>query len=511
VSVASRARRSLALGALGVQAARARVAGAGADAARQLVAARLGDLRGLPQKIGQILSLAEIESGDTLYTPLTEGGRAVSGATATAWIEAALGRPIGDAFARFDEGGVAASLGQVHRAVLHDGRVVAVKVQFPEVAETVDTDLAALGVIASPLLAGRTGFDLAAYREELRRALVTELDYRAEAAALRRFARYRREVPGLETPDPIDRLCAPRVLTMTWIDGEGIAAARRWPRAAREAAATVLVQTFLRGCFAWGEVHADPHAGNLRFARRRHGATVGLIDFGCTRSIEPREQRALWRLAAHGDTLAAPALAEAWADLGFPPAVTDGLRHRLAAITGILFEPFHRRGPFDARAWQPAERLAAALGDDRWTFRTAGPASLLYVIRAFQGLLVYARALDAPVDWREALHALPEPASAAAPAATTPVGTATTPAPPLQAAALRVLVTRAGDTVASIRMPAAAVAHLAELMPADLQPRLARTGVSLAQLARDTIARGGPPGDVVTLDDGGDRVRVWLE
>lgn len=508
MSVASRARRSLALGALGVQAARARVAGEGALAARQLVASRLGDLRGLPQKIGQILSLAEIESGDTLYTPLTEGGRAVDGSTAIAWIEEALGRPVGDAFAHFDDRGVAASLGQVHRAELHDGRVVAVKVQFPEVAETVDTDLAALGVVASPLLAGRTGFDLAAYREELRRALVAELDYRAEAAALRRFARYRREVPGLETPDPIDRLCAPRVLTMTWLEGEGIAAARRWPRAAREAAAIVLVRTFLHGCFAWGELHADPHAGNLRFARRRRDASVGLIDFGCTRTIARPEQYALWRLAAHGDTLAPDELADAWAGLGFPATVTDGLRHRLAGVTRILFEPFHRPGPFDARAWQPADRLATALGDDRWTFRTSGPASLLYVIRAFQGLLVYARALDAPVDWRAALHALPAPAPPGAPADR---GQAPAPAATLQASALRVLVTRAGDTVASIRMPAAAIAHLAELVPADLQPRLARSGVSLTERARDTIARGGPPGDVVTLDDGGDRVRVWLE
>lgn len=509
MSVASRARRSLALGALGVQAARARVAGEGALAARQLVAARLGDLRGLPQKIGQILSLAEIESGDTLYTPLTEGSRAVDGSTAIAWIEDALGRPVGEAFARLDHRGVAASLGQVHRAELHDGRVVAVKVQFPEVAETVDTDLAALGVVASPLLAGCTGFDLAAYREELRRALVAELDYRAEAAALRRFARYRREVPGLETPDPIDRLCAPRVLTMTWLDGEGVAAARRWPRPAREAAATVLVQTFLRGCFAWGELHADPHAGNLRFARRRHDVSVGLIDFGCTRTIDPREQHALWRLAAHGDTLAPPDLADAWAELGFPVAVTEGLRHRLAGITRILFEPFHRPGPFDARAWQPADRLAAALGDDRWTFRTSGPASMLYVIRAFQGLQVYARALDAPVDWRAALHALPAPARVARAAAGN--GRTAAPATALQASALRVLVTRAGDTVASIRMPAAAIAQLAELVPADLQPRLARAGVSLTERARDVVARGGPPGDVVTLDDGGDRVRVWLE
>ena len=106
MSVASRARRSLALGAVGLQAARARGDGPRAAAARRLVAERLGDLRGLPQKIGQMLSLAGIESGDSPYTALTEGGRAVPGAVAAGWIADALGAPIGQVFRRFDDRGL---------------------------------------------------------------------------------------------------------------------------------------------------------------------------------------------------------------------------------------------------------------------------------------------------------------------------------------------------------------------------------------------------------------------
>lgn len=501
--------RSVALGRLGVTIARARRDGPGREAARRLVAARMGELRGLPQKIGQMLSLAEIESGAGLYTPLAESTPPVPAAESFRWIATSLGAPLATHFRHIAREAAAASLGQVHRATLHDGREVAVKVQYPHVAGTVDSDLAALGVLAAPLTMRRSGFDIAAYRAELGRSLRAELDYAAEASTLRRFAAWRAEVPGVITPTPIDGLCTSQVLTMTWVPGDTVAAARQWPWTARADAARTLVRVFLRGCFVWRELHADPHAGNLRFLRRGDHADVGYVDFGCTRALTPREGSALWRLAHTTAETTEAALADAWADLGFPPEVTGRLRHRLRAVTAILFEPWLTPGPFDAAAWQVADRLAAALGDDRWTFRVAGPASLLFLIRAFQGLVVYARALGVPVDWRAELDALPPPGAATPPPAALP--DSEDPGPRLQSDTLRVEVVRDGERVVQVRFGASAVATLADLVPTDLAARLAARGLDLEAIAADAVARGGPAGDLVALDDGTTRVRVWLE
>jgi predicted unusual protein kinase regulating ubiquinone biosynthesis (AarF/ABC1/UbiB family) len=486
--------------------ARRHAPGPGRAAAERLVARRMGRLRGLPQKVGQILSLGELDGGGSRYAALTESAPQAPARDSFTWITRELGRPLRDAFLSIDPRAAAASLGQVHRAVLPDGRTVAVKVQYPDVAGAVDADLAAIGLLAAPVTARREGFDADGYRAELRRVLTAELDYRGEAEALRRFAARRHEVPGLVTPEPIDGYCTDRVLTMTWVDGDTVAEARTWPLADRRAAMRTLVRCFLRGCFVWHEVHADPHAGNLRFSRTAEGVQVGLLDFGCTRRLTPAEAHGLFQLAAHGAILDETALAGAWSALGFPAAVTAGLRHRLREVTRILVEPFSTDGPFDAATWLVADRLAAALGDDRWTFRFAGPPALLFLIRAFQGLVVYARALDAAVDWRAELHAVPAPAAAASSATPLPEESST-----MASDALKVEVVRDGQRVVAITFPAGAVAHLADLVPSDLHEKVRHRGISLEALARDAVARGCPPGDLVALDDAGTRVRVWLE
>lgn len=509
MGLATTLRRSVALGRLGLDLARVRRRGRGPGRVRaeRLVAERLGRMRGLPQKIGQVLSLASPELGGGAYAALTDAAPQVPADQSFRWITRSLGRPLREAFLSIDPRAAAASLGQVHRAVLPDGRAVAVKVQYPDVAGSADTDLAALGMLASPVSARHEGFDTDGYRGELRRALTAELDYHAEAEALRRFARRRAEVPGLTTPDPVDGYCTSALLTMTWVDGDTIAAAADWPPPAKREALRVLLRAFLRGCFVWREVHADPHAGNLRFARTPDdGVEVGLLDFGCTRHLSADEAYGLWQLAAHGPTLDDEALASAWAALGFPTSVTHDLRHRLGAVTRVLFEPFATRGDVDVTTWRVADRLAEALGDDRWTFRFAGPPTLLFLIRAFQGLVVHARALDVSLDWHAELAALPPPARPA------PGPTAARPeASPMTSDALKVEVVRNGERVVFLTFPAAAVAHLVDLVPSDLQARVVRHGISLAGIAADAVARGGPAGPLFALDEDGTRVRVWLE
>ena len=137
--------RTRRLSALGLAMARARTQPDGGDNGRRAVAARMAELRGLPQKIGQILSLGDLDGDGGAFDALTESADAAPASESFRWIERELGRPTGAAFAELDPRGMAASLAQVHRGVLHDGRAVAVKVQYPNLASGLDVDLAALG------------------------------------------------------------------------------------------------------------------------------------------------------------------------------------------------------------------------------------------------------------------------------------------------------------------------------------------------------------------------------
>ena len=162
--------------------------GSSQDAARQRLVQRLGLLHGLPQKIGQLLAFSEIDASDPAFTKLTENEPSLSAATARAEVERQLGGPIHSFFTSFEDRGIAASIGQVHRATTLDGRIVAVKIQYPGIAECVEFDLRALGWLAAPIGDLRRGFDLKAYRTEIGQSLRDELDYHKEAASLNHFS-----------------------------------------------------------------------------------------------------------------------------------------------------------------------------------------------------------------------------------------------------------------------------------------------------------------------------------
>ena len=173
--------------------------GKGADDARRRLVERLGSLHGLPQKIGQLLALAGPD-GPSSFAPLTETRSALPLCAALDLLEASLGRPWTDCFRSIDAEGIAASLGQVHRAVLRDGRPAAVKIQYPDSAANVDADLGALDWLSLPFGGLRGGFDLAAYRREVGGMLRQELDYRREAAVPPAIRRTRRGVRGGRRP-----------------------------------------------------------------------------------------------------------------------------------------------------------------------------------------------------------------------------------------------------------------------------------------------------------------------
>ena len=212
-------------------------------------------------------------------------------------LEAELGRPVEATFASFERLPLAsASIAQVHRARLFDGREVAVKVQRPGIRQQVVDDLDALGALADALdrhteLGRQYGFG--SLLDEFRRALLAELDHELEAANLEAMAGHLERFEHLRVPTPVPELTTSRVLTMELIGGEPVTEAPAAWRTDGGTLARELVEAYLDQILVVGFVHADPHPGNLLLGPT---GELALIDLGMVAHLDPDTRRQLAKL-----------------------------------------------------------------------------------------------------------------------------------------------------------------------------------------------------------------------
>src|SRR5581483_289168 len=245
-------------------------------------------------KLGQMLSTRPDLIGPALTAELTSLQADVPAdpfAVTRQTVEAELGKPIAELYARFDEAPAAsASIGQVHRAALPDGREVVVKVQHPDIARRVQTDLAILAELAR--LAEEYVSELRPYRPtavvaEFKRVLTRELDFRRELRHLQVFNKNFAADPTVKFPTPVPGLSTGRVLTMEYLAGTPLAkvgdarAAGLDPDELARRGARV----FLEMIFRDGFYHADPHPGNVLVM---DGGVIGLLDCGMVGRVDDR-------------------------------------------------------------------------------------------------------------------------------------------------------------------------------------------------------------------------------
>ncbi len=370
-------------------------AGDGEDGARarRHLASVLGRFRGLPTKLGQWMAGGEHGddfAGCTADLPPV-AWPAIRTALADAW-----GAPVASILARVDEHGHAASLGQVHRAWLHDGREVAIKVRYPGIRDEVETALAALSLVPQVGPVRRHGMDLDHHREMLRATLERELDYGIEAATQVRARRL--AGPGVVVPRIHDELCRGTVLVQDWEDGVAIEDAIGWTQEERDAVGAALVRRFLRQILREGLLHGDPHPGNFRLRRGSDGIGIVQYDHGCMIEIAPEQSAALRNLVVGARTRTGDALA-LLAAAGFDAEKLAPIAGRLPQVLRILLRPLAEPGPCTATDWHPAREISAELGADRWWFRAAGKPDHFLVTRAFGGLVRQLQRLSTTVDW----------------------------------------------------------------------------------------------------------------
>ena len=290
------ARLGVNAGALAARIGVNRLRGGGRESDAKALASALGSMKGPMMKVGQLLSTIP----DALPTDyanelirLQSQAPPMGAGFVRRRMQAELGPHWRERFSEFDlKPAAAASLGQVHKARTLGGDWVACKLQYPEMASAVETDLAQLDILFSLHRRMGAAIDTREIAGEIRERVREELDYLREAKVARLYGLMLAEAPFVRVPRVEEALSTRRLLTMQWLGGEPLTAFEKASQSARDAIAVGLFHAWWRPFLRYGIIHGDPHLGNYTVAASGRGEArevegLNLFDYGCVRIFPP--------------------------------------------------------------------------------------------------------------------------------------------------------------------------------------------------------------------------------
>jgi predicted unusual protein kinase regulating ubiquinone biosynthesis (AarF/ABC1/UbiB family) len=365
---------------------------------------KLSEMRGAAMKFGQLISM---DNGhlmpphlSELLARLRDNGHAMPMLQLAEVLERNWGSGWESHFSRFNFTPIAAaSIGQVHKAVLKDGQALAVKVQYPGIGHSIDSDVDNVGTLLNLFNLLPEGLDIDLLLSEAKRQLHQEADYLYEAQAIRHFQKHLQGDERVMLPAVVDELTTTEVLAMEHLDGDPIESVAQMPQQVRDHTANLLMELGLKEVFDWGIVQTDPNFSNYLFCPDHE--RVQLLDFGATRIIDPELRRGLWQLlracieGGESDMLRAAEVVGYLGD-GDPESYRDGVLQLLLAAS----EPMRGKADYDFSHSDLPQRMSEMVMEMRLKTRynRLPPMDVLFLHRKIAGLFLLFSRLNARID-----------------------------------------------------------------------------------------------------------------
>lgn len=370
------------------------------------VATQMAQLRGAAMKVGQLLSM---DSGQLMPPELSQlmdrlrsDADAMPPGQLKSVLQEAWGAQWQNQFSEFDfRPFAAASIGQVHRGVLSTGERVAIKIQYPGIRRSIDSDVDNVALLLRLVNIVPKEFELAPLLEEAKHQLHQEADYRQEASFMSQYAASLMGFDRFNVPTPISALTTERVLVMTWCEGVAIDQLVQASAAVRNQIVHDLMHLFFHELFLLQKVQTDPNFANFLYDHSTQ--QIQLLDFGATRvytNTMVDAYRDLLRCALLGDREGSFSAAQR---IGyFSGAITEAQQTAVLELFELVLEPLRSEVPYDFGQSNLAQRvrevgLRLSFEQEYWH---SPPVAALFLHRKLAGLYLLAVRLQAVVDLR---------------------------------------------------------------------------------------------------------------
>jgi predicted unusual protein kinase regulating ubiquinone biosynthesis (AarF/ABC1/UbiB family) len=471
----------------------------------------LGKSRGISAKMAQFMAMnsEDIALRETLDSSIP----ALPFKTVTEILDKAWQVPWDSVLSSLEKDCKVASLGQVHFGRLKNGRSVAIKVQFPEIAASVETELDLFGLMPKVGPVAKWGFHLEGYRDAFWHNFTEELDYKTEYLHQQKYREMVAVLEDVIVPEIFVEHCRPNVLVQSREDGFSIDEAEKMSQSDRQAIGRVVLRHYLHMLFRHGLVHSDPNPGNFAFRRvGRDKFALVLYDYGSILEIPENVKLVLLRIILALQYREDLDPASCLAALGFDHEKLGDLRHILPAMLGVLFDPFTTDAPYDVTDWNMSDRFEGIAGEMKWWFRSAAPPELIFLMRTLHGLVTLLSRLKAKLPWRFILKSLCEDMYPSARAITFPEP----PKGPAMkfsgvAQLLKAHVIKSSGNEVKLTMPARVAENLQDVIDPPVMEAIVKQGIDLNEIQKRIRRSGFIPQVAFEFKDSERYIKVWLE